>query len=302
MKTTYRLSIATALLLGLYSCKKGEVSSKESQAYAITDLSTSIAADSISSVATMKVKDKQFIKTADINMEVKDVYEATVSIEKSTQDMGGFVTHSNLKSTVVSEDTYNTSDKEAVLVKKYQTDNTMQLRIPTDKLGQLLTLINDKKLFLNARIINAEDVTADIQYAKLETQRNKKTDGQIAQMNIHKDKVNMSNDNIKESNQQQMESMNIADRMKYSTVDLYIKEPKIRTAEIAVANTQSIDDKYKFNFIYSAKSAFVGGFYLIQRMFVGLLAIWPIVIIAAVAFYFYRKNKSNKKSGQINKE
>ena len=302
MKTTYRLSMATALLLGLYSCKKGEVSSKESQAYAITDSAISTAPDRISSIATMKVKDKQFIKTADINMEVKDVYEATVSIEKSTQDLGGFVTHSNLKSTVVSEDTYNTSDKEAVLVKKYQTENTMQLRIPTDKLGQLLTLINDKKLFLNARIINAEDVTADIQYAGLETQRNKKPGDQIAQMNIHKDKVNMSNDNIKEGNQQQLESMNIADRMKYSTVYLYIKEPKIRTAEIAVANAESIDDKYKFNFLYNAKSAFVGGFYLIERMFVGLLAIWPIVIIAAVAFYFYRKNKSNKKSGQINKE
>jgi hypothetical protein len=48
--------------------------------------------DSVSSVATMKVKDKQFIKTADVNMEVKDVYDATISIEKSVQELGGFVT------------------------------------------------------------------------------------------------------------------------------------------------------------------------------------------------------------------
>ena len=34
------------------------------------------------------------------------------------------------------------------LVKKYQTENTMQLRVPTEKLGALLTFINDKKLFL----------------------------------------------------------------------------------------------------------------------------------------------------------
>jgi hypothetical protein len=37
----------------------------------------------------MKVKDKQFIKTADVNMEVKDVYNATISIEKSVQELGG---------------------------------------------------------------------------------------------------------------------------------------------------------------------------------------------------------------------
>jgi hypothetical protein len=54
----------------------------------------------------MKVQDKQFIKTADVNMEVKDVYDATISIEKSVQELGGFVTHSNLKSNVISENTY----------------------------------------------------------------------------------------------------------------------------------------------------------------------------------------------------
>jgi hypothetical protein len=48
----------------------------------------------------MKVKDKQFIKTADVNMEVKDVYNATISIEKSVQELGGFVTNSNLQSNV----------------------------------------------------------------------------------------------------------------------------------------------------------------------------------------------------------
>jgi len=65
MKTTYiRLSLAAALLLGIYSCKKGEVASSDLEAYANTDSAAEMVSDSISSVATMKVKDKQFIKTA----------------------------------------------------------------------------------------------------------------------------------------------------------------------------------------------------------------------------------------------
>ena len=117
----------------------------------------------------MKVKDKQFIKTADVNMEVKDVYNATIAIEKSVQELGGFVTNSNLQSNVVSENTYNTSNEKAMLVKKkYQTENRMQVRIPTEKLGELLTAINTNKLFLNSRSINAEDVTANIKYSELE--------------------------------------------------------------------------------------------------------------------------------------
>jgi hypothetical protein len=285
MKTKYiRLSIATALLLGFYSCKKGEVSSSELEKYATADSAAAITSDSVSSVATMKVKDKQFIKTADVNMEVKDVYEATISIEKSVQELGGFVTHSDLKSNVVSEETYNTSDEQAMLIKKYQSENAMQVRVPTEKLGELLTLINNKKLFLNARSIHAEDVTANIKYSALEAQRNKKTTDNIAQMKVNKDKVTMSDENMKEGNSQQLESMNMTDMLKYSTVDIYIKEPKIRIAEIAVTNTQSIDDKYKFDFLYSAKSAFVEGYYLIQKIVVGLITVWPIVLIGIAVF------------------
>jgi hypothetical protein len=299
MKTTYiRLSIATALLLGIYSCKKGEASATELEAYASADSAVVVSSDSISSVATMKVKDKQFIKTADVNMEVKDVYEATISIEKSVQELGGFVTHSNLKSNVVSEDTYNTSNEEAMLVKKYQTENTMQLKVPTEKLGELLTLINSKKLFLNSRSINAEDVTSSIKYAELEGKRIKKTSENIDQLKTNKDKVNMSNDNMSENNQQQLANMDVTDNLKYSTIDIYIKEPKLRIAEIAITNTKSIDDKYKFNFMYSAKSAFVEGYYLIQRIVVGLITVWPLLLIGAVIVYFLRKRKPAKKSEQ----
>ncbi len=299
MKTTYfRLSIATALLLGVYSCKKGEATTAELEAYAASDSAAVIASDSISSVATMKVKDKQFIKTADVNMEVKDVYDATISIEKSVQELGGFVTHSNLKSNVISEDTYNTSNKEAMLVKKYQSENTMQVRIPTAKLGELLTLVNDKKLFLNSRSINAEDVTSSIKYAELEGKRIKKTSENIDKLKTNKDKVQLDNENMSEDNQQQLANMDVTDNLKYSTVDIYIKEPKIRIAEIAITNTQSIDDKYKFDFMYSAKSAFVEGYYLIQRIIVGLLVIWPILLAGAAILYFYKRRRSTRKPEQ----
>lgn len=296
MKTTYiRFSLAAVLLLGIYSCKKGEVASSDMEAYANADSAAIAVSDSISSVATMKVKDKQFIKNADVNMEVKDVYETTISIEKSVQELGGFVTISNLQSNVISEDTYNTSDENAVLVKKYQTENRMQLRVPTERLGELLTKINDKKLFLNSRQINAEDITSSIKYAQLESKRIEKNSKNISELKSNKDKVELDNENMAEDNQQQLANMDATDNLKYSTVDVYIKEPKIRVAEIVITNTKSIDDKYKFDFFYSAKSAFVEGYYLIQKIFVGLITIWPILLIGAAVFYFARKRKPVKK-------
>ncbi|BFO65276.1 DUF4349 domain-containing protein [Chryseobacterium sp. KCF3-3] len=303
MKTTYiKLSLSAVLLLGIYSCKKGEVSSNDLEAYATTDSAAVVVSDSISSVADMKVKDKQFIKTADVNMEVKDVYNATIAIEKSVQELGGFVTNSNLQSNVVSESTYNTSNEEAMLVKKYQSENRMQARIPTEKLGELLTAINTNKLFLNSRSINAEDVTANIKYSELEGKRNQKTSENISKLKTNKDKVTLDDENMSEGNLQKLSSMNMTDDLKYSTIDIYIKEPQLRIAEIAVTNTTNIDNKYKYNFIYDAKDGFVYGFYLIQRIIVGLINVWPLVLIAAAIIYFLRKRKITKPEYSKNQE
>lgn len=297
MKTTYiKLSLCAFILSGIYSCKKREATAVNYESSVAADSAAVMAPDNVSSVATMKVEDKQFIKTADVNMEVKDVYAATISIEKSVQDLGGFVTHSNLQSNVISENTYNTSGKDAMLVKKYQTENTMQVRVPTIKLGELLTLINDKKLFLNSRSINAEDVTSSIKYAQLEGKRIKKTSENISQLKTNKDKVKMDDDNMSEENLQQLANLDVTDNLKYSTIDIYIKEPKTRIAEIAITNTKNIDNKYKFNFIYDAKNAFVEGFYLIQKIAVGLITIWPVLLIAGVIIYFIRRRKSFQKS------
>ncbi|MBV8325923.1 DUF4349 domain-containing protein [Chryseobacterium sp.] len=300
MKTTYlQLSLSAVLLLGIYSCKKGEVSASELESYASADSTSLITSDSISSVATMKVKDKQFIKTADINMEVKDVYEATVSIEKSAQDLGGFVTNSNMKSNVISENTYDTSNEEAVLVKKYQSENTMKVRIPTEKLGNFLELINKNKVFLNSRSVNAEDITSSIKYAELEGKRNKKTSENISQLKTNKEKVKLDDDNMAESNLQKMYNMDTTDNLKYSSIDIYIKEPRLRIAEIPVTNTNSTDNKYKYNFIYNVKDGFVYGFYLIQRIIVALINIWPLLFIAGGVIYFIRKRKKSKIQSKI---
>ncbi|MEG0762166.1 MAG: DUF4349 domain-containing protein, partial [Chryseobacterium sp.] len=95
MKATYiKLSLAAVLLVGITSCKKEEATASDFELSNSTDSASALVSDSISTAATMSVKDKQFIKTANVNMEVKDVYETTIFMEKSVQQLGGFVTHS----------------------------------------------------------------------------------------------------------------------------------------------------------------------------------------------------------------
>lgn len=275
----------------IFSCAKNE-GSYEQTAESDKAVSMEMVTDSVSMAATQEIKDRKFVKTADVNMEVKDVYESSIFIEKKLQELGGFVTSSNLNARVLSENTYQTSDEDAMLVRKYQTENRMQVRIPTEHLGVFLTYINDKKVFLNSRIILAEDVTNNARIAELENSNIKKTEEVIEKMKNDKDKVELTAQNLAEKQYQNVANISLADNLKYSTVDIYIQEPTIRIAEIAVSNSKGIDQKYQFNFLYDFKNALQEGFYLIQRLIIGLVTIWPIVLILGAGLYFWRKRKN----------
>lgn len=292
MKNSFSKIVLGSILIGsLFSCNKTETTESYGEANSVDQTSSAVLSDSISSVADLQVKDKQFIKSAEVTMDVKDVYDTTIYLEKSLKELGGFVTSSNLNSHIMSEETFNTSNESAMLVRKFQTENNMEVRIPTEKLGAFLQIINDKKLFLNSRIILAEDVTANIKLAKLEANRNEKTGKNISQLKTDKDKVNLIDNNESENNDQKIANFNMADQLKYSAVQITLKEPKLRIAEIAVTNVKNIDNKYKNNFFYEVKNAIAEGFYLIQKIAIGLVAIWPLLVLGGLLFYFLRKKK-----------
>ena len=295
MKSIPKNLIGFALIsLSLIACKKGE-SADYASATPISEEKI-MTTDSVSIAASQEIEGKKFVKTAEVDMEVKNVYDATISIEKSLKELGGFVTNSRLVAHTLSENTYNTSDESAILVRKYQNENQMQVRVPTEKLGEFLTIINDKKLFLNARIITASDVTANIKMAELDQKRLEKTSENIAQLKATKDKVNLADNNMDLANQQKISDINLTDQLKYSTVDISIKEPKTSVAEIPIINIKNIDNKYKSNFLYDIKNALVEGFYLIKQIIIFFISIWPILLIGGAVFFILKRRKINFKT------
>ena len=291
----------TLVALTFFSCAKNdrmETSESADVEVLSEDLENStsnekkVAQDEVSVAASQEVKDRKFVKTADVNMEVKVVYESSIFIEKKLQELDGFVTASNLNARVLSENTYQTSDEDAMLVRKYQTENKMQVRVPTENLGSFLTFINDKKVFLNSRVILAEDVTNNAKIAELEKRKLAETKTVIDKMKNDEDKVALTQENLNNNQYEDLAKIALADNLKYSTVDIYIQEPTVRVAEIAVTNTRGVDQKYRMNFLYDLKNALQQGFYLIQSLIVGLFTIWPFILIFGAGIYFWRKRKT----------
>lgn len=294
MNTKFKkLVIATIIFAGLLSsCKKYETVGSANEAEMTVD-SAAVVSDSISMAATQEVEGKRFIKNADVEMEVKDVYDATIAIEKNLKEIGGFVTNSKMNALISSEEMFAISDNEAKLVKKFRQVNTMEVRVPTVKLGEFLDFVNKSNLFLHTRNISAEDVSSNIMMAKLEEKRMQKTEKNIEKIKNNSEKVSLADGNLQEQNIQKLETFNLNDNLKYSTVTLNLSEPSDRISTIAIANSKNYDNQYRYNFIYDVKNAIVEGFYLIQQLIVALFTIWPFILIAGLVFYFWRKRKQN---------
>ena len=291
-----------AVTISVIACKKSEISEYGSPEIA-DSAAVAVTSDSISMAATQEVEGKKFIKTADVNMEVKNVYESTISIEKYLKGNGGFVTKSEMNSSVLSEENFPINDAEAKLVREFRQINDMEVRVPTVKLGEFLEFVNQSNLFLHTRNISAEDVSANIMMSDLEEKRMKKTENNIQTIKNNAEKVNLADNNLSEQNNQKLATYNLSDNLKYSTVNLHLKEPSSRISSIAVTNTKNFDNQYRYNFFYDVKNAIIKGFYLTQEIIVGLFTIWPILLFSGIGFYFWKKRKTvSKNFNSENKE
>ena len=108
MKRVFRNSVVVFMaVFMIVSCAKKD----EEVICATTDLkdlelAVDSTAASISMAATQEVEGKKFVRKADVDMDVSDVYQATIYIENTLKEMGGFVTSSNYRSDVLEENVF----------------------------------------------------------------------------------------------------------------------------------------------------------------------------------------------------
>ena len=292
---TQKIVFSLVFLVIIASCAK---KNESEAAYAVTDLKnleSEAVADSatapISMAASQEVEGKKFVRKADVNMEVSDVYQATIYIENALKEMGGFVTLSNYRSEVLEEKVFPQSDEKSMLVREYITKNQMQVRVPTEKLSDFLKQLNDKNIFLRERIITAEDVSTNIKMAELEKQRMAKHKAQLSQQTNTIKNAEAVNENERELNYQKINDLNLADELKYSTVEIYLSEPKSKISQVEIPNTKSLKNKYQGGFGYSIKEAFADGFYGFQQFLILVAHAWMFILAGILGIFVWKNRK-----------
>ena len=303
---TQKIVFSLVFLVIIASCAKKIEAEGTYEDLDLKSLESEAIADSttapISMAASQEVEGKKFVRKADVNMEVSDVYQATIYIENALKEMGGFVTLSNYRSEVLEEKVFPQSDEKSMLVREYITKNQMQVRVPTEKLSDFLKQLNDKNIFLRERIITAEDVSTNIKMAELEKQRMAKHKAQLSQQTNTIKNAEAVNENERELIYQKINDLNLADELKYSTVEIYLSEPKSKISQVEIPNTKSLKNKYHGGFGYSIKEAFADGFYGFQQFLILVAHAWMFILAGILGIFVWKNRKKFWKKSEKKEE
>ena len=109
------------------------------------------SAISSSAAVVDKNSTRKFIRTADVKFKVKNVAKSTYAIEDATSKFGGFVTYTNLQSTINEEDKTKVSQDSTLVTTKYKVENNITIRVPNTKLDTVIKTIAKQIHFLDYR-------------------------------------------------------------------------------------------------------------------------------------------------------
>ena len=285
------------LLIGItISCKQAQSENAE----ATSNITQAVAADSksvISSSAAIQPKNstRKFVRTADIMFKVKNVAKSTGEIEDATTKFGGFVTYTNLQSTINDEDRTKVSPDSTLVTTKYTVENNMTIRVPNTQLDTVIKTIAHQIGFLNYRVIKADDVTLQMLSNKMAQKRSTSTEKRIATaIDTKGKKLNQvidAEENLdakKEANNAKtLENLSLKDLVNFSTLKLFIYQDKSVKQEM-IANEKSTN-AYRPNIGLQVWDSIKTGWFVLENIISFVVLLWPFALIGALGFFGYKR-------------
>ena len=249
-----------------------------------------------SQVTDLKIAGKKLLITASATFKVEDVVKSSNTIENLTYQQGGYVA-SNTISNLDSDSRQYTQGDKIVTLTTYNRQAEMVVRVPKVNVNKFLKQVQQQVAFLNEQQFSAQDVTLDIYRQQLASQLGSDMANELGQQRLDSTNAEGQSSNVDAitatyaARQQQefarLEQMNIADRVKYSTITLTFTQPDISYKE----TTQNIDllvEAERPSFAVEISQALKQGWNTLREVTITLIRLWWLVIIFAAFYLLYR--------------
>jgi hypothetical protein len=250
-----------------------------------------------SSAAVVSKKDstRKFVRTADLKFRVKNVYKATLIVEKISAENDGFVTYTNLQSTIDKKTVTTVSADSSLETIYYTVENNITLRVPNYNLDSTIRQIAPLISYLDYRTIKANDVSLMIAANNLAQQRINKNTQRLTNAVDNKGKNLNETTNAEENiynkqtrlDQIKIEKQKLMDEVNFSTININMYQRQILKREL-IGNDKNIK-AYEPSFWSKTREAIVFSFDIFLNIILFFIRIWAIILILVVVFLVLRK-------------
>jgi hypothetical protein len=217
--------------------------------------------------------DKKIIKTAVLNLEVKDYNAFYTSIRDKVRAAGGYI----------AQEEQSQSD--------YKIENSIMIKVPVDQFDDAVAQLSLNTEKINEKKINSQDVTTEIVDTKSRIEAKKQV--RLRYMDLLKQAKNMEEIlNVQsEINEVQEEIESAAGRIQYLGHSSTFSTIHLTYYQIVNLSAKDINNP---SFGTKLSSAFKIGWSWIGDLFIGLVSIWPLFLLIFTAIIIYKRTKVQK--------
>ncbi|MBB6004034.1 DUF4349 domain-containing protein [Arcicella rosea] len=263
-----------------------------------TTLDAEEFADSVSASTfpseTIAFEKRKFIKTGDLRFKVKNVQEASNSIEDIVEKYDGFITHSELSSNTTHVNEVEISEDSILLNKAYEVSNKITLRIPNQNFDKVLREIQPVMTFLEYKKVSADDVSLNLLASDLRKKRFSEFENRYKKEIATKGKKLAETANSEEklfdyqtqADMNKVETLNIKDQVNYSTLEIEVFQPI--TNMIELQPNMDNDFAYQPHFLKRIWQSFRTGWFVFEEVLVFITKFWMLILLLSGGFWLYK--------------
>lgn len=237
---------------------------------------------------------RKFIKTGNLRFKVKNVQEASNSIEDIVEKYDGFITHSELSSNITQVNEVEISEDSVLLNKAYEMSNKITLRIPNQNFDKVLREIQPVMTFLEYKKVSADDVSLNLLASDLRKKRYSAFENRYKHEIATKGKKLAETANSEEklfdyqtqADINNVETLSIKDKVNYSTVEIEVFQPISNMIELQP--NMDNDFAYQPHFLRRIWQSFRTGWFVFEEVLVFLTKFWMLMLVLASGFWLYK--------------
>ena len=253
------------------------------------------AAQISSSAATFDDGQRKFIRTAQAQFRVKDVYNSAMAIEDVAAQQGGFVVDNDISAQTLSVQRRPAGDGKLLELAEYTVRGTLTVRVPSAKTQAFLRAIAAQMEFLDQRGFDAADAQFQMLRQQLAYQREQQAQQELGQAMLSGDRLDRKAEVIAArtgSKMQRDEALiqqkEFEDRVAFSTINLSLYQlSKIRQTEMV--DVEAVFEKHSPGFFWRLFSALRVGWYGLLDLLLVVLQVWPLWVAVGLGLYALRR-------------